>query len=203
MPTARGFVKCDGSRFVGTFNIDGGLRYVTGNVRPLDLSFECGSATLTYDDVTQLVGEFKWTGTAGRDDLEMTFVGGVTIVGPLTTPRSSIRIRGAGLWGSVKPDLPLLASNNVPDISANSSPSHDAVRDAAKAAREQELIDLGVPIIAYANDYIYILIMGNSFFRSLFGKSGVGKSTVRLGTGSTCVRYLRLTLSSSFRSSST
>jgi len=150
MHTARGFVECDGGRFIGTFDIGGSPRYVAVDVKPLDLSFECKSATLTYGDVTQLDGNYNWAGTAGRDVLEMAFVGGVAIVGPLTTPRSSIRIRGAGSWSTAKPDLlPLPASSNALNVPGNFQ-SHNTVRDAAKDAREQQLIDLGLPIIVYA-----------------------------------------------------
>ena len=148
MHTARGFVKCDGSRFVGTFDIGGSPHYVTVNIKPLDLSFECNSATLTYGDVTQLAGNYNWTGTAGRDELELTFVGGVAIIGPLATSRSSIRIRGPGSWSTAKPEI--TAIQNVCSVPVIPIAPHDAVQDAAKAARVQQLIDLGVPIIAYA-----------------------------------------------------
>jgi len=186
MPTAQGIVKCDCGRFVGTFDIDSSPRYVAVDVRPLDLSFECNDATLTYGDVTELVGDCKWTGTAGKVDLQIDFVGGVTIAGLLTTTRSSIRIRGEGSWSVVRPQLssptPDGTQRNVRNAPVNSSPPHDTVRDAAKVAREQQLIDLGAPIIAYATAFFFIYF-GSSFFRSVFGQSGVGKSTVRSGTG--------------------
>jgi len=154
MHTARGFVKFDGGRFVGTFDVGGSPRYFAANVKPLGVSFECSSANLTYGDVTQLAGSFEWAGTAGRDDLEMTFVGGVVIVGTLTTPRSSIRICGAGSWSTAKPGLfSIPAGNNALNFPSN-FPSHNTARNAAKVAREQRLIDLGVPIIAYATAHI-------------------------------------------------
>ena len=148
MPSARGLVKCDGSRLVGTFDIDGSPRYLAVEVKPFDQSFECNNPTLIYNDVVQLVGDCKWTGTAGRDDLQMNFGGGVSIAGPLATPRSAIRIRGTGTW-STDPPIP---ANRMQDdvVSVNPSPPHDAVRDAAKVAREQQLLESCVPIIAYA-----------------------------------------------------
>jgi len=58
----------------------------------------CGNAILRYSTVDQLVGEYKWVGTVGKDDLEMNFGGCVSIKGRLTTARpSSIRIHGTGL----------------------------------------------------------------------------------------------------------
>ena len=149
MFTAGGLIKCDGSRIVGTFDVDGRALYITVDIKPPNQPFECSKATLSYGNVTQLDGTCKWTGTAGRDDLQMEFGGGVSIAGALATPRSSIRIRGAGVWSRVKSALPPIPATGV-RAPVNPFPAHDAVRDAAKVAREQQLIELGVPIIACA-----------------------------------------------------
>jgi len=149
MPSAAGLIKCDGSRIVGTFDVDGRPLYITVDIKPPNQPFECSHATLTYNNPAQLDGACKWTGTAGRDDIEMDFGGGVSITGVLATPRSSIRIRGAGAWSKVKSALPPIPANGV-RAPVNPFPAHDALRDAAKVAREQQLIELGVPIIMYA-----------------------------------------------------
>ena len=152
MPSGLGSLKCNGSSLVGTFDVAGSLRFIAVNVKPPNLPFQCTSATLTYGNAAQLNGACKWTGTAGRDDLQMDFGGGVSIAGALAAPRSSMRIRGTGSWSTTEPKLPLDQANetqsNISNVPVNSSPPDDAVQAAAKVAREQQLINLGFPIIA-------------------------------------------------------
>jgi len=157
MPSAGGLIKCDGSRVVGTFDVDGRPLYITVDIKPPNQPFDCARATLTYGNVTQLNGAYKWTGTAGRDDLQMDFGGGVSIAGALGTPRLSVRIRGAGVWSRVKSALPPIPVNGV-RAPVNPFPPRDAALDAvAKVEREERLLGLGLPIIAYAETHFHQL----------------------------------------------
>ena len=159
MTIASGSIKYDGTRLVGAFDIEGSPRYITVDVRPANQPFECNKATLAYSNITQLDGACKWTGTAGKDGLEMNFSGGVSISGQLVTARSSISIRGAGTWSTDKATLPTVSTN--PDNEPQGSGSNDLTavdqlpllgpaRDPAKLLREKQLIESGVPIVAYA-----------------------------------------------------
>jgi len=113
MPSSRGSIKCDGSKLVGTFDVDGSPRYITVDVKPCNRPFECNNATVTYSDITQLSGDCKWKGWVGRDDLQMNFNTGVSIVGPLDTARLSLdRTRGAGAWSTVNSTSPALSQNS-------------------------------------------------------------------------------------------
>jgi len=158
MPSAQGFVKCISGSLEGTFDVDGSSRYITVDVKPLNQSFECSNATLAYDNVAQLLGDCKWTGAAGKDDLQMDFGRGVSITGPLAARRpSSVRIRGAGTWSTAKSSLHPPPTNSADDSQGNIMKvpadrfSHDPVRDAAKLRRERQLLESGNPIIAYAH----------------------------------------------------
>jgi len=154
MPSAQGPIRCDGSRLIGTFSISGSQYYIIVDVKPCNRPFECSNATVTYGDVAQLSGDCKWTGWIGRDDLQMKFDVGVSIVGALATTRSSSdRTRGSGAWSIDKPPLPPhlagTQESSVGNEITNQSPRvHDAVRNPAQLGREQQLIDLGVPIVA-------------------------------------------------------
>jgi len=153
-----GFVKCNKGKLVGTFDIGGRPRYLSVDVKPLNQSFECDNAILICDTVEQMFGDCKWVGTVGKDDLEMDFTGGVSIKGPLTTPRpSSMRIRGAGTWNaknSTPPLLPAITANysqgNVASVPVDHFPAQHAVRNPVKLLRERQLLESGAPIIAYA-----------------------------------------------------
>jgi len=178
MPTALGLIKCDGTRLVGTFDVGGSPRYINVDVKPSNEPFECSNATVTYTDIAQLSGDCRWKGWIGRDDLQMDFVDGVSIVGSLATARSSsARIKGAGAWSMVKSALPTRAKKPQGNVFVNQFPHHDAAKNLAKVEREQQLINLGVPIIAYAVS-ARICIVCYSLFASIFGQSGTGKSTV-------------------------
>jgi len=158
MPSAEGFVECKGGRLEGNFSDGHSTRYITVDVNPFTQSFECRNATLTYNDFAQLLGACKGMGSVGRDDLQMNFGGGVSIVAPLVTPRSSARIRGAGTWSTANDrahHLPVNAANgtrnNVGTSSAGHYSLHNSVRDvSAKIAREQQLLGSRLPIIACA-----------------------------------------------------
>jgi len=156
MPTAQGSIQFVDSRLVGSFDVDGSPRYLAVDVKPLHQSFKCEKATLTYSNVGQLSGHCKWTGTAGRDDLQMDFAEGITITGRLTAPRSSVRIRGAGAWSALEmasapsstPSVDGLHGNGS-NITIDQSPPLDVAQDSAKIARENALLKSGIPIIAY------------------------------------------------------
>ena len=155
MPSARGSINCNGSRLVGTFDVDGSPRYITVDVKPCNRPFECSIVTLTYSDITQLSGDCKWNGWVGREDLQMKFDAGVSIIGPLATARSSSdRTRGAGAWTDMKPSpSPSIYTaetlqGNVSNTIANQFSPHYAARNSAQLEREQQLIGLGVPIVA-------------------------------------------------------
>jgi len=148
---SRGFVKCDGSRLIGTFDVNGCPRYVTVTVKPPSQPFECGNALLTYDNIAQLDGNCKWTGMAGKDHLEMNFITGVSIEGPLATSRaSSLRLRGAGRWSTVKPTLSLLPAEPL-NVHVGQLPRRDTAQDITdRRQRERQLLESGDPIIVYA-----------------------------------------------------
>jgi len=153
MPSAAGFVEYNGGRLEGRFDVGGSKRYIAVEVKPPIQPFKCDNAILTYDNVAQLLGDCKWTGTAGRDDLQMDFNDGATIGGLLAEPRSSVRIRGTGTWSTAKLNLappPLPEKQyNVKPVTVNPFTSN-TTRSHAEIAREQQLLELGVPIIAYA-----------------------------------------------------
>jgi len=147
MPSAQGYIKFANSRLVGTFDVDGSPRYLSVEVKALNQPFECGNATLTYRSIEQLVGNCKWMGTAGTDDLQMFLGPGITIAGPLVTAWSaSLSIRGAGTWDTVEGTFS--PQNNVSNVLANPSSSNDVVKDPAKAARVKQLLESDTPIIA-------------------------------------------------------
>jgi len=151
-----GFVKCNNGRLIGTFNIGDSLRYITVEVKPSNLSFECSNAILAYDTIEQLLGDCKWTGNVGKDELDMDFGGNVSIAGPLVTIRpSSIRIHGAGTWNTVEgiPPSPSVETINEPqgNPTTNQFPNLGAIRDPFKLLRERQLLESGIPIIAYVS----------------------------------------------------
>jgi len=151
MPSAAGFVEYNGGRLEGRFDVAGSKRYIAVEVKPPIQPFKCDNAILTYDNVAQLLENCKWTGTAGRDDLQMDFGEGVTIGGLLAEPRSSVRIRGTGTWSTAKLNLPPLPTpetqNNVKVVAVNPFTSNTP-RNKAELEHEQQLLGLGVPIIA-------------------------------------------------------
>ena len=158
MPTARGSIEYNGSRLEGTFDVGGSPRYLAVDVKSLSQSFECSNATLTYVKVEELDGNCEWFGTIGRDNLLMKFDGGVSITGQLTKPRSSNHTHGAGMWSASKSLLPEIPTNATQKAARNPSinpfTNINAVRDPAKIAREQQLINLGVPIIACVTTHL-------------------------------------------------
>jgi len=150
MPTAPGFVQFADNKLVGTFDVDGSPRHIAVDVKPSNLSLECDNVTLTYDNVAQLLGNCVWTGTAGKDDLNMDFKGGVSISGRLTAPRSSIRVRGAGAWSTVEVVLPPPPASSANVTQDNPTQSQDACECDVKVEREKLLLESGHPIIACA-----------------------------------------------------
>jgi len=160
MTTTRVLIKYNGNRLVGTFDVDGRPRYITVDIKPPNQPFNCNSATLTYIDPAQLEGPCKWTGTAGRDDLQMDFGGGVSIAGALAVPRAAIRIRGAGTWSKFELPLSSIPANesqgNGINDPANQSPLFESVPDSAKLLREKQLLESGFPIIAYETVCVFL-----------------------------------------------
>jgi len=181
MPKAAGFVQYNGSRLVGTFQVDGISYYLSVDVKPPSQPFHSDNATLTHDNVLQMIGECKWRGTAGRDGLKMNFGGGISLAGPLGIAWSTIQIRGEGTWSTDQyalSPIPVGSTDGTQNgVSANPFPPRDAVRDPAKVARERRLIELGVPIIAYAAACFYLFAV-DRVFCSIFGQTGTGKSSV-------------------------
>jgi len=151
MPSVRGFVQCSNDRLVGTFEVDGSPRYLYSDVKTLHQPFESGEATLTYDNITQLDGHCRWTGTVGKANILMDVVsGGVSIAAPLAAKQpSSHFILGEGAWDTVERISP--PQKNISNVPVNPSPPHDAIRDPAlKAARAKKLLESKNPIIMYA-----------------------------------------------------
>ena len=154
MTTARGFVKSETDRLVGTFNVDGVTRYLSVDVNLPNQLFKCSNATLTYGSVEKLVENFTWKGTIGKANLQMDLGGGVSINGPLEVPRqSSVRVRGAGVWrtAATQPDLRNPAGTqrgSGRDASADRA-SFDAPDDPRELERAKRLLRSGSPIIAY------------------------------------------------------
>ena len=72
MPTACGFFKSHGRRLVGTFIVDTSPRHFTTEFKPRNQPFKCSRIKLTYAETAKLVGICKWSGTVGKDDLEMS-----------------------------------------------------------------------------------------------------------------------------------
>jgi len=152
-----GSVKCDGSRLVGIFDVSGSPHYLTVDVKPSCLPFECSNATLGYSEFAQLMGDCKWRGSVGRDDLQMNFAGDVSIVGQLVTPLSSVCVHGAGKWSTVEDNIHNLSAssaigtqNDVRNVSEDRFSPYTEVRnvDVAKNAREQQLLESRLPILA-------------------------------------------------------
>ena len=160
MPSVEGYIKYTGARLIGAFSVDGGPRYLSVDCRPNIQPFERRKATLTYDNVAQLLENCKWKGSAGRDDIQMNFDEGVCIVAQLVTQRSSAAIRGTGTWSAVDDDTHHLSVNTVCEtrntirnVSTGNSSLQDPVQvdRTAKIAREQQLLRSRLPIIACAN----------------------------------------------------
>jgi len=153
MPSTQGFVKCDGSSLVGTFTVDGNPYYLSVVVKPHKQPFECRDAALIFGNIIQLSGNCNWSGPIGKDDLHMDFIGGVTISGKLTTRlRSSIQSHGAGTWSALEmtSSVPQARSTDENDESLSSLNNvnyYDPSQDVARVAREQQLVNSGVPII--------------------------------------------------------
>jgi len=146
MLTACGNVKIVDGKLIGRFDVSGSPRYITVDVKPFCLSFQCHNATLNYDDSKKLVGECNGKGNAGRDELWMGFGDGVWISGPLDASRTPNCLRGRGKWTTGDPHLlPAL------DSPAGQFPSYDSIRDLGKVEREQQLLKSGYPIIVYAS----------------------------------------------------
>ena len=161
MPIAHGFVKCDSTRLIGSFDVEGDLHHLSVDVKPPNQAFECSNAQLTYGNIKQLIGPCVWSGTVTKTSLQMKFGAGVFIAGSLDTRRSSsVLLRGTGSWttGAV-PTLNQPSSvnlqpgndSNTSDSRVQSAPSTlDVTYDEAKLARERQLLESGDPIIAYA-----------------------------------------------------
>ena len=156
MLSARGFIKSDNNRLVGTFDINGGQHHISVTIKPLSLDFKCSSAILTYSNVEKLVEDGNWSGSIGKTELRISTGNGVSIIGPFDAPRpSTLRVRGAGTWETGAAHSLLSNSTkktevNVIDLSDGQFQPLDAVEDPVKVERERRLLMSGAPIIAYA-----------------------------------------------------
>jgi len=164
MPNARGFIKSDNNRLVGTFDIDGILHHISVAIKPLSQEFKCSNATLTYSNVVKLVEQGIWSDTIGKTDLRMVRGEDATITGPLDAPRmASVCVRGVGRWKTgAEPWPDQSRSANDKDESGSDSDSrfqsampgaYDPISagDPNKLLRERQLLESGNPIIAYAS----------------------------------------------------
>ena len=165
MPTARGFVKSNIDRIVGTFNVDGGTCNLSVDVNLPNQLFQCSKATLTYSRVENFVENCTWTGTIGKIDFRMDLSEGVFITGKLDIPRpSSVHVRGEGTWRITASSLVSANSSDQRNSAgsqrrrgrnafadgAQSAPgSFDARKDLYKLERERQLLESGAPIIVY------------------------------------------------------
>jgi len=157
MPTACGYVRSSNDRLEGTFNFDGGPRYLSVDVNMPNQSFECSNATLTYSSIEKLVDQCTWTGTIGKINLRMDLGDGVSITGQLDVPqRSSVRARGAGMWTATNPSDSESSFNKQRERGRNTSADRaqpvsnpfDAPDDPREQARVMRLLGSGAPIIA-------------------------------------------------------
>jgi len=159
MPTAHGFVKSDGNKLVGAFDLDGGRYHLSVDIKPRNQSFDCSNATLIYSNLNSLIEDCKLTGTIGKNDIWVDLGRGTSIAGLLDAPRlSSVLIRGAGTWTTSA----VLSLDVSAPTSGQKKSSHDAAvggarpsafepdapEDSVKLARERLLLESGDPIIA-------------------------------------------------------
>ena len=151
MPTARGSIKSHGDRFVGTFDIGGSPRHLAIDVKQRNQSLECSNVVLTYTNAENLVGDCRWTGSIGKEDLQMDLGKDVYIAGPLATPRqAAVLIRGAGTWTASAVELLTQPSHSS---TSGASPvvvsSLNLPKDDKTLERERKLLESGAAIIAY------------------------------------------------------
>ena len=148
MPTARGFVKCDGNSITGTFHVDGDPRHVSVDIEPRNELFECSNATLTYGAIDQLIGSCTWSGTVNQTNLRLRLGGGVSIAGSLDTRRpTSVLVRGAGTWEALSSRL-LGKSNPVKhheEIGGCAPIAYDTDQDPAEPPSETQILESEVP----------------------------------------------------------
>ena len=150
MPTARGSIKSHGDRFVGTFDIGGSPRHLAIDVKQRNQSLECSNVTLTYTNAENLVEDCRWTGSIGKDDLQMDLAGGdVSITAPLATPRqASLPIRGTCIWIMGAVELLNQSSHSSTSGAPPVVNSLDVPKDDKTLERERRLLESGAPIIA-------------------------------------------------------
>jgi len=157
MPTARGFVKCDGNRITGTFSVDNDPRHLSVDVEPPNELFECSNATITYSTVDQLTGSCTWSGTVNQTNLRLRLGGGVSIAGSLDTRRhTSILVRGTGTWKAVIPHLPeeLDSAKQHEEIGGEAPITYDTNQDPAEPPSETQVLESGVPNRTYAPSHL-------------------------------------------------
>jgi len=148
MPTARGSIKSHGDRFVGTFDIGGSPRHLVIDVKQRNQSLECSNVVLAYNNVENLVGDCRWTGSIGKDDLQMDLAEDISIAGPLATPRQALLpIRGTGTWTTGAAELLNQSSQSSGDVPPIVS-SLNIPKDDKTLEREKRLLESGASIIA-------------------------------------------------------
>jgi len=151
MPNARGLIKSDNNRLIGTFDIDGSAYHLCVAIKPLSKEFNSSNAVLTYSNVEKLFERGSWSGSITKTDFQISAGDGVSITGLLDAPRSStVRVRGTGMWAiGVVPSLPLDSTTGRQENGADDQYQPlDAVEDPVKLAREKRLLESGDPIIA-------------------------------------------------------
>jgi hypothetical protein len=100
MPIAGGLVEVRSNRLTGTFNIDNQVFYFSASVGGDMPPARSNSATLSYNDLGDLVASNSFSGTIGPQFLDITVGGNVTIKGNLDIPGlpSSVSVDGRGTW---------------------------------------------------------------------------------------------------------
>ena len=85
--------------FTATFNNEGQPFHFVGTLDPALPAFVVSGAILTYAHPEDLVGRASFTGSVGRDALDLTLVNGVTITGELDNSQSTrVSVIGSGTW---------------------------------------------------------------------------------------------------------
>jgi len=159
MPTARGFVKCDGNSFTGAFYVDGDPYHLAAEVEPPNESFECSNATLMYSTVDQLVGTCTWSGTVNQTNLRLRLGGGVSIAGSLDARRAaSVLVRGTGAWGtrSAQPLDQSNSTNQQQEVGEDAPAAYDTNQDPAEPPAETQILESISPNRAYVSSRVFL-----------------------------------------------
>jgi len=155
MPNARGFIKSDNNRLIGTFDVDGSAYHLSIAIKPLGQEFKCSNAMLTYTNAEKLFERGNWSGSIGKTDLRLTFSEDASVAGQLDVQRPSYsRLHGVGVWTTGAVSSPHLNSSsgtrgNDSNAFTSQFQTFDMAEDPVKLERERRLLESGYPVIAY------------------------------------------------------